>query len=70
MDENTSLINIGELSRPATVLIEKMSVGRAQLTRVGEELAPICGATAVDGFFELMVEYWKGQDWIKVSEFS
>lgn len=25
MDENTSLINIGELSRPATVLIEKIS---------------------------------------------
>src|SRR5437879_4486635 len=25
MDENTSLINIGELSRPATVLVEKIS---------------------------------------------
>jgi hypothetical protein len=25
MDENTSLINIGELSRPATVLIEKIA---------------------------------------------
>jgi hypothetical protein len=25
MDENTSLINIGELSKPATVLIEKIS---------------------------------------------
>jgi hypothetical protein len=25
MDENTSLINIGELSRPTTVLIEKIS---------------------------------------------
>src|SRR5437868_4297662 len=25
MDENTSLINIGELSRPATILVEKIS---------------------------------------------
>ncbi|HEY6120066.1 MAG TPA: hypothetical protein VIV66_08915 [Pyrinomonadaceae bacterium] len=25
MDENTSLINIGELSRPATMLVEKTS---------------------------------------------
>jgi len=42
--------------------------GYVQLTRVGEELMPICGATPVEGFFELMLDYWKNQYWITVSE--
>ena len=93
MDENTSLINIGELSRPATVLIEKISdavggifkvsyfgkprilnmrnetgntldIGRVMFTRVGLELAPICGGKPVTGFFHYVVDRWKKEGYV------
>lgn len=38
--------------------------GRVRLTKLGEELAPICGAKPVEGFLELMVDHWKANDWI------
>jgi|GEM_PF-4402779 len=105
MDENTSLINIGELSRPATVLIEKISdalggifkpyqivrvakaeaqadrvkaegqieisdLQRRAFHRIGEELMPICGAAPVEGFFKFMLDHWKNEGWMTVSELS
>jgi hypothetical protein len=32
--------------------------GRVLLTRVGEQLAPICGSKPIDGFFQLILEHW------------
>jgi len=83
----SSLINLGELSKPATVMIEKisdavggvfkpyllnmpneadniMSIGRVLLTKIGQELAPICGSRPVEGFFDYLVEQWKSQGYI------
>lgn len=36
-----------------------LSVGKALLTKVGEELAPICGCKPVDGFWEYVQKRWK-----------
>src|SRR5882724_11237743 len=43
-----------------------LPVGRVQLTNVGQELAPICGADFVEGFFELCINNWKLNHWIEV----
>ena len=45
-----------------------LPIGRVQLTKVGEELAPICGAKPVSGFFEMIRDLWQRADWMKVSE--
>ncbi len=33
--------------------------GMAKLTRIGQELAPICGSKPVDGFWEYVKDQWK-----------
>jgi hypothetical protein len=38
----------------------KIIIGRVLLTRIGKELAPICGSKPVDGFLEYVIEKWKG----------
>lgn len=37
----------------------KLDLGKVLLTQAGQELAPICGSMAVDGFFEYVQEKWK-----------
>jgi hypothetical protein len=36
-----------------------MSIGKALLTKVGEELARICGGHQVEGFFDYVCEKWR-----------
>lgn len=37
----------------------ELSIGKALLTKIGEELAPICGSKPVEGFYEYVKEQWK-----------
>ncbi len=37
----------------------ELGVGKALLTRAGQELAPICGSRPVEGFWEYVQEKWK-----------
>jgi hypothetical protein len=37
----------------------KFEVGMTSLTKIGQELAPICESKAVDGFYEYVKEQWK-----------
>jgi hypothetical protein len=46
-----------ELTLPADV-DNQIDVGRAQFTRAGRELAPVCGSSPVGGFFEFVCERW------------
>ena len=39
----------------------ELSMGHVLLTRAGYELAPVCGATPVDGFFDFVYYRWEGQ---------
>lgn len=36
-----------------------LQVGKVLLTKVGQELAPICGSKPVDGFWEYVKDHWK-----------
>jgi hypothetical protein len=47
----------------------EFSIGKALLTNVGEQMAKICGAKPVDGFFEYVMEKWE-KDGLKVSILS
>lgn len=38
----------------------ELAVGYVLLTKVGQELAPICGSRQVDGFMEYVKDKWKG----------
>ena len=37
----------------------KLGIGRVALTRVGDQIAPICGSEPVEGFWEYVCEQWK-----------
>jgi len=37
----------------------KLELGKVLLTQAGQELAPVCGSTPADGFFEYVQEKWK-----------
>ena len=37
----------------------RLGVGQVLLTKVGQELAPICGSNPVDGFMDYVKEKWK-----------
>jgi len=37
----------------------EMKLGNVLLTKIGKELAPICGSKPVDGFLEYIIEKWK-----------
>ena len=37
----------------------KLDIGYVQFTRIGRELAPICGSKSVAGFYEYVKERWK-----------
>ena len=36
-----------------------LEVGKIFLTKIGQELAPICGSKSVDGFYEYVKDQWK-----------
>ncbi len=36
-----------------------LSVGKVLFTRIGKELAPICGSRPIDGFWEYVTTQWK-----------
>ena len=38
---------------------DEMKLGEVLLTRIGQELAPICGSKPVDGFLEYVIGKWK-----------
>jgi hypothetical protein len=37
----------------------EIEIGKVMLTKIGEELAPICGSKPVDGFMDFVKERWK-----------
>ena len=37
----------------------QLQIGTVVLTKIGEELAPICGSQPVEGFYEYVKEQWK-----------
>ena len=37
----------------------ELNIGKVLLTRIGQELAPICGSKPVDGFWEYVKDQWK-----------
>jgi hypothetical protein len=45
-----------ELAVPSGMPFE---LGEVVLTKAGQELAPFCGATPIEGFYEIMVAHWK-----------
>ena len=36
-----------------------LKIGKVMLTKVGQELAPICGSKPVDGFMDYVKDQWK-----------
>jgi uncharacterized protein DUF2806 len=46
----------------------QIQVGKAMLTRIGAELAPICGSQPDYEFFEYILEHWKGLGYLKGNE--
>lgn len=39
----------------------KFNLGSIVLTKVGKELAPICGGRPIDGYFEGIISFWRDQ---------
>ena len=37
----------------------ELDIGKAVLTKIGQELAPICGSKPIEGFYEYVKEQWK-----------
>ena len=40
----------------------KLPLGQVLLTKIGQELAPICGSNQSDEFFQYVVEKWIGEN--------
>ena len=38
-----------------------LSIGKVLLTRAGQQLAPVCGSTPVEGFYEFVYDRWVGE---------
>lgn len=45
-----------------------LQVGRVLLTRAGRQIAPVCGSTAVQGFFDFVYDKWHGQSLVPKRE--
>lgn len=50
--------------KPVTLTLQKdsdnsMDIGKVLLTKMGQELAPICGSQPVNGFFDYIQSEWK-----------
>jgi Protein of unknown function (DUF2806) len=77
-----SVWSIGELPKNLTVFYfgsplelmlpldndNKLSIGSVLLTRAGEQLASVCGATPINGFFEYVYDKWASQSLISPSQ--
>jgi Protein of unknown function (DUF2806) len=77
-----SVYSIGELPKNLTVFYfgsplelmlpldndNKLSIGSVLLTRAGEQLASVCGATPINGFFEYVYDKWASQSLISPSQ--
>lgn len=48
----------------------KLGVGNVLLTQAGQELAPICGARPIDGFFEYVYDRWAGESLVPPRELA
>ena len=56
--------SVGYYGKPLSLEMPKdseneITIGQVMLTRIGQELAPICGSKPVDGFWEYVKEQWK-----------
>lgn len=49
---------------------QTLTIGKVLLTKVGLEIAPICGGKPIDGFFEFICENWKKQKFINEEEIA
>ena len=47
-----------------------LQIGKTLLTKIGEELAPICGSNKSDEFFQYVVEKWSGENLFPYSPLS
>jgi hypothetical protein len=59
--------------RPVTLTFPKdsdndLELGKVILTRAGQQLAPVCAPTSVEGFFEYVKERWIGKSLIPKPE--
>jgi len=45
-----------------------MDIGKVMLTKIGQELAPICGSNPVEGFLDYIREEWKKLKYFKEEE--
>jgi formate dehydrogenase maturation protein FdhE len=43
----------------------RMNIGKALLTKIGQELAPICGSRPVPGFLDLTKKKWMELKYLK-----
>jgi len=43
----------------------RMEIGKVLLTKIGHELAPICGSAPVEGFREYVLDKWQARGYIK-----
>lgn len=41
-----------------------LDVGKVLLTKIGQELAPICGSAPAEGFFDYVSQKWKSLEYI------
>jgi hypothetical protein len=59
--------------RPVTLTFPKdaendLKLGHVLLTRAGQQLAPVCAPTPVEGFFDYVMNHWIGQSLIPKPE--
>ncbi len=60
-------------SRPVELTFPKdadnnLEIGTVLLTRAGQEIAPVCGAKLVDGFFDFVYDRWASQSLVPKRE--
>lgn len=45
-----------------------LPIGQVLLTRAGQQLAPVCGSTPVEGFYEFVYDRWAGESLVPKRE--
>jgi hypothetical protein len=45
-----------------------LQLGKVLFTRAGHQLAPVCGSTQVEGFFDFVYERWAGESLVPKRE--
>ena len=45
-----------------------LSIGKVRLTRAGQQLAPVCGSTPVEGFYEFVYDRWASESLVPKRE--